>query len=140
MKRGTLVVLAFGLFISSVAIADRLGTDGTSQTFDADFEKVWNAALVALDDKTIDSANKDIGQITTKPEKGHNLTGETSKTIALKISHAKPCKVMVHANIERVTQGGMLGMRGTASMTSTYSDDGLEKDILKGIEKSLAVK
>lgn len=137
MKQTLLIVIM--MFLPTLSMADRLGTDGTSQTFDADFEKVWNAALVALDDKTIDQANKDIGQITTKAEKGHNLTGETSKTIAVKISHAKPCKVMIHANVERIVtvSAGPFGA-GSRSGTDTYSDDGLEKEILSGIEKALS--
>ncbi len=126
--------ILMGLFLSLNASADRTGTEGATQVFQADFEKVWNAALVALDDKTIESASKDVGQILTKAEKGHNFTGETSKSISVKISHASPCKVTVHSNIERTVSAGPFG---NVKGTDTYSDDDQEKEILKAIEKSL---
>lgn len=136
----TLALLLMAGFFAFSAHADRLGTDGTSRAFDADYEKVWNAALVALDDKTIESANKDIGQIVTKAVKSSNLLGDKSTTIAVKIGHAKPCKVMVHVNIERTVQGGGLGIGGTMSQTDTYSDDDKEKDILDSMDKALKAK
>lgn len=132
----TWIALA-GIFLSLTCFADRLGTAGTSRTFDANFEKVWNAALVALDDKTIATANKDVGQIITQVEKGSNFLGEKETTISIKIGHAKPCKVMVHVNIARTVQGGGVGIGGTMSQTDTYSDDGKEKDILDAMDKAL---
>jgi hypothetical protein len=132
-------ILLLGLTASIAGFADRLGTEGATQTFDADFEKVWNAALVALDDKTIETANKEIGQITTKAEKGHSfLAGDTSKSISVKIGRAKPCKVVIHANVERTTQVSVGG--ATRSGTDTYSDDDLEKEVLKAMEKQLSIK
>lgn len=132
-------IILLSLMLSTTVIADRRGTDGATQNFDADFEKVWSAALTALDDKTIESASKDIGQISTKAVKDHSfLAGDTSKTVSVKVGRSKPCKVTVHANIERTVQVSVGG--ATRSATDTYSDDDLEKEILKSMEKELSKK
>jgi len=116
------------------AMAARLGTEGLTQSFDADYEQVWNAALGALEDKTIETGNKDIGQITTKAEKSTNLLGDKSTTYSIKITRAKPVKVIIHVNIEKTVSVGLSGR----SSTDTYSDDDEEKAVMKKIEGALA--
>lgn len=130
-------LMIVSMLFSFTAFADRLGTEGVTKTFDAEYESAWNAALVAIEDLTIESANKDVGQIITKAVKSTNFLGDKSTTTQIKIGRSKPIKVVVHVNIEKtVTTSGRL----SRSATDTYSDDDAEKAIMQKIENELKPK
>lgn len=119
-------VIVILMLLGSVAKAD-----GTSQVIDNSFDKIWDASVAALEDKTIDQANKDIGQITTKPEKSSFLSLNISKTITVKISKSSPCKVTVVSTVEKSRQA-----HGRTD-SDIGNDSGAEKDLLEKIQKNL---
>lgn len=102
------------------------------QTYSAAYDKLWDAAVTALEDKTIDQANKDIGQITLKPEESSFLSVNMSKTTVVKISHSG--KVTVTSDVKKCRQA--LGRTDCLN----DADESQEKSILEAIEKALGAK
>lgn len=108
--------------------------------YDKPFEQVWAACLKAVDEQTIESADKTLRQIVTKPSAGMVGFGNSLKTTIIKVSDARPYRVRVQV-LARHTSGTFSGYGAATavSMNSTddYSDATAEKKLIEKIEALL---
>lgn len=109
-------------------------------TYDKPFDEVWSACLNAVDDQTIDSADKTLRQIVTKPTAGMVGLGNSLKTTIIKISDAKPYRVRVQV-LARHTSATFAGYGASSAIamnsTDDYSDITAENKIISLIEAKL---
>lgn len=139
MKSLFLQLSVFALIISSCAtLGERSFKESAS--YNRDFDQVWKVCLDALSNQTIDRADKELHQITTKPVREKALMGagdEVERTVTIKISDVKPYKVSVMVSAAKTTTAvGAGSIRGLSS-TDTYSDVSEERRLLDVIDSRL---
>lgn len=125
------------LLVTRVSLGDP--SFKSSAPYNAIFDKVWSACAQVLDEETIQSADKAIGQIVTAPKtemdvlRGGNVTTQTTVKVSLK----KP--IVVRVMVKKSTQyhGVQVGHVAMAGAIKEESDEDKEKDILGKIDALL---
>lgn len=107
--------------------------------FNQEYDKVWAASIDALHEYTLDSSNKEMHQISTKPVRSTDfMANQIEKVITVKISQEKPYRVSVQALVNRnieVASRGSFGRK--VASNDNFSDTAEEQRLIQLISDKL---
>ncbi|GEM_PF-1866044 len=138
----TVAISFFLLILALTGCARKVDTPSFKESlnaYDKDFNAVWNACLNAVEDQTIEQADKALKQIITKPSSGNialGVAGNTLKYTTIKISEKRPYKIRVKVLMthKSASIGGPLGWTQSTEDYSVLED---EQNLLRKIDETL---
>lgn len=133
----TQIALLAALFITSgCASYGKPQFKPSQQAYNKDFDVVWQACLNAVEDQTIDHADKGIREISTKPVSNMVINGNMSRYTTIKISENKPYVVRAKVTATRSSDTARTRFL-SASAIDDFSDESQEKELLAKIDAAL---